>query len=147
VWERRGVRLDRADCWERLRASRHGVLSTVHADRGVDAVPVVLVVHDGQVVLPVDTVKPKAPGRLQRLRNIDDDPRVVLLVDHYDDDWSELWWVRAHGRAQEAEPTGAQLDALGAAFPAYRREGAIGAVIVVDVDRVTGWHAKPDPGA
>lgn len=137
------MRLDDAACWERLRGSRHGVLSTVHVERGVDAVPVVFVVHDGTLVLPVDTVKAKSSGRLQRLRNIESDPRVVLLADHYDDDWSALWWVRAHGRAREAVPTRDQLDALAATFPAYASDGAVTSVIVVEVDTIAGWSAGP----
>jgi PPOX class probable F420-dependent enzyme len=141
------MRLDETTCWERLRSSRHGVLGTVHAARGVDAVPVVYVVeHDRELVLPVDAVKAKSGARLQRLRNISRDPRVVLLVEHFDDDWSQLWWVRAHGSAREAEPTTVQLDALAAAFPEYRSAEAVPAVIVVDVGEVTGWRAMPDHG-
>jgi PPOX class probable F420-dependent enzyme len=146
VCERRGVRLDDDACWERLRSSRHGVLSTVHPARGVDSVPVVFVVDvdDMELVLPVDTVKAKSGVRLQRLRNIDADPRVTLLVDHYDDDWSQLWWVRAHGRARAATPTAGQLEALAAAFPAYDSAGAVPAVILVEVDELAGWQAAPD---
>lgn len=138
------MRLDEATCWERLRHARHGVLSTVHPVRGVDAVPVVFVVRDGQLVLPIDTVKPKSGARLQRLRNIEGDARVTLLVDHYDDDWSQLWWVRAHGRAREATPTTAQVDMLAAAFTGYRAADAVRSVIVIDVDDLAGWSARPD---
>ena len=81
----------------RLTAHDHGILCTVHAERGVDAVPVVYVVdEDGYVGVPVDRVKPKASVRLQRERNLEADPRATLLVEHWDrDDWSRLWWVRA----------------------------------------------------
>ena len=43
--------------------------------------------------------KPKTTTRLQRLRNIEAHPQVALLADHYADDWSRLWWVRADGAA------------------------------------------------
>jgi PPOX class probable F420-dependent enzyme len=135
------MRLDPTECWARLDDARHGVLATVHPTRGVDAVPVVFVVHDGQVVLPIDTVKAKSGPRLQRLRNLEADPRAVLLVDRYEADWSALWWVRAHGRGREAPPTPPQRDRLAAAFPAYRDAEAITAVIVFEVDEVTGWRA------
>jgi PPOX class probable F420-dependent enzyme len=136
------MRLDDEVCWDVLRRSRHGVLGTVHPDRGVDAVPVVFVVEGRQIVLPIDTVKPKVAGAtLQRVRNLDADPRAVLLVDGYDDDWSRLWWVRAHGRADQAEPTPAQLDQLSSAFPAYREGGSVTSVIRVAVDDLTGWSA------
>ena len=124
--------------------SRHGVLGTVHTDRGVDAVPVVFVVDGDQIVIPVDTVKPKRNARLQRLRNLDADPRAVLLVDHYDDgDWSDLWWVRVHGHAQQLEPTAEQLEQLASAFPAYATPGAVTSVIVLVPDEVSGWAAGP----
>jgi PPOX class probable F420-dependent enzyme len=142
VWHGAYVQLDAEVCWERLRAARHGTFGTVHAARGVDAVPVVFVVEHDHVVIPIDTVKPKAGPRLQRLRNLLVDARSVLLVDHYDEDWSELWWVRAHGNAKEHGPTSAQLDALSRAFPAYRDPGTITSVVVLEPDEVTGWAAR-----
>ena len=137
------VRLDDTACWARLGDAGHGVLGTVHAERGVDAVPVVFVVDGDRLVIPIDTVKPKAARRLQRLRNLAADGRAVLLVDHYEDDWSRLWWVRVHGQAQEAEPTAPLLDALARAFPAYAAEGAVISVIVLAPAEVTGWAAGP----
>ena len=68
----------------------------------------------------VDEVKPKRDARLARLDDIARDPRVALLVDHYDADWSALWWVRIDGDAA-AHETGElrerALDALAAKFP------------------------------
>ncbi|MEE3132964.1 MAG: pyridoxamine 5'-phosphate oxidase family protein [Pseudomonadota bacterium] len=56
-------------------------------------VPVVLVSADNHIYLPIDG-KLKKPGTLKRLSNIELHPEVTLLVDHYEDDWSQLWWVR-----------------------------------------------------
>lgn len=136
------MQLDDTGCWARLGAAGHGALGTVHARRGVDAVPVVYVVDDGWVIIPIDAVKPKRGPRLQRLRNLDDDARAVLLVDHYDDDWSQLWWVRVHGSATEAPPSGPQLERLTAAFPAYAAAGSVPSVVVLAPDEVTGWAAR-----
>ena len=74
----------------------------MHAERGVDAVPVAYAVDDdGYVGVPIDLVKPKASLRLQRERNLEADPRATLLVEHWDrSDWSRLWWVRAELRWQ-----------------------------------------------
>jgi len=140
------MRLDERACWQRLGSSTHGVLGTVHEDRGVDLVPVVFVVDETRVVVPVDTVKPKAGGRLQRLTNLAADPRATLLVERYTDDWSQLWWVRAHGLAVESAPSHGVLDALRAAFPAYRAPDAVAGLIVISVLEVTGWSAGPGPG-
>ena len=38
------VTLDTEECWTRLTESTHGVLATLHPERGVDAVPVVFAV-------------------------------------------------------------------------------------------------------
>ena len=146
MWQRPTVQLDTAASWERLRAAHHGILGTVHAARGVDAVPVVFVIHGEQAVIPIDTVKPKSGPMLQRLRNLLVDPRAVLLVDHYDEDWSQLWWVRVHGRAEQQVPSTDQLEALRRAFPAYRDPDAVTSVIVLEPSAVSGWSANPTSG-
>src|SRR4051812_26018050 len=116
----------------------HGVLATVHPARGVDAVPVVFAaMDDGRLAIPVDTVKPKSTTRLQRIVNVEVDPRCVLLVDHYDDDWSRLWWVRVHAHA---EVTDIVPDAL-RRFAAYASPEAVVAAIVLAPTEVTGWRA------
>ena len=103
------MRLAESEARARLVAHDHGILCTVHAERGVDAVPVAYVVdEDDYVGVPVDLVKPKASSRLQRERNLKADPRATLLVEHWDrGDWSQLWWVRAELHSQgDAAPGG-----------------------------------------
>ena len=56
-------------------------------------VPVVLVSEGNHIYLPIDG-KLKRPGTLKRMSNIELHPEVALLVDHYEEDWSQLWWVR-----------------------------------------------------
>ncbi|EWT00664.1 hypothetical protein N865_14150 [Intrasporangium oryzae NRRL B-24470] len=140
------MRLDPEVARARLAAHDHGVLCTIHAVRGVDAVPVVFVVDDdGFVGIPVDVVKPKASTRLQRERNLEADPRATLLVEHWDPrDWSRLWWVRAGLRYEPAPPPGreASLAALLARrFTQYRDEPFV-RVLVLRVAAVTGWAAR-----
>ena len=137
------MRLTATEARARLAAHDHGVLCTVHAERGVDAVPVVYVVdEDGCVGVPVDEVKPKASSRLQRERNLEADPRAALLVEHRDrGDWSRLWWVRAELRWQgdAAAARTADLAArLARAFPQYRDQ-PFTRVLVLRVVGVTGW--------
>jgi hypothetical protein len=125
------------DAWVLLRTSDHGVFGTVHAERGVDAVPVVFAVDGERILIPIDTVKAKSTTDLQRIVNLAQDPRCVLLVVHYDDDWSRLWWVRVHATASVIE---GRHDAL-TRFAAYRTEGAVEATIVLEPTAVTGWQA------
>lgn len=139
------MRLAEEEARARLAAHDHGVLCTVHPDRGVDAVPVAFAVdEDGYVGVPVDLVKPKAALRLQRERNLEADPRATLLVEHWDsDDWSRLWWVRAELRWQGdavADRETALARMLAERYPQYRDEPFV-RVLVLRILVVTGWAA------
>ena len=139
------MRLAPTEARSRLAGHDHGVLCTLHAERGVDAVPVVYAADDrGFVGVPVDRVKPKAPGRLQRERNLQADPRATLLVERWDrEDWASLWWVRAALR-WEPEPDatllGSLTDALAHRFTQYR-DRPFSRLLVLRVVAVTGWAA------
>jgi PPOX class probable F420-dependent enzyme len=135
------VRLDDETCWARLRSRSHGVLGTVHASRGLDLVPVVFAVLGDDIVVPIDTVKPKSTTKLQRLANIEHDARCSMLVDHYDDDWAQLWWVRVHARATVIDPSDAQRAALAARFSQYTAASSVASAIVLHVESINGWSA------
>ena len=141
------MRLGEDEALARLAAHDHGVLCTVHAERGVDAVPVVYAVgDDGDVGVPVDRVKPKASSRLQRERNLEADPRATLLVDHWDPaDWSRLWWVRAELRWQgdaDAARQAALAERLAARYAQYR-DHPFARVLVLRIVGLAGWAADP----
>ena len=137
--------LPEAECRRRLGEARHLVLATVHPARGVDVVPVVAAAEGATVWIPVDTVKAKSTTSLRRVANVRRDPRVSLLAEHYDDDWSRLWWVRAHGTAREAGPEGLARarTALRRRYRDYEDPTAIVAALLVEVDRWSGWSAQP----
>ena len=143
--QRRTVRLTDDEARIRLAGSVHGVLSTVHPTRGVDAVPAVYAIDDdGLLAVPVDTVKPKASTRLQRERNLEIDPRAALLVEHWNrDDWSRLWWVRAELRF-EANPgpdrTADLADRLAGRYPQYR-DRPFARILVLRIIGLAGWAA------
>jgi PPOX class probable F420-dependent enzyme len=145
------MRLSDTECQGRLAAGRHGVLATMHPTRGVDLVPVVYALLGSAIVIPVDTVKakntrPDRPPELQRQRNLDGDPRCSLLVEHYDEDWSRLWWVRVHAAGSHRTPVADELRALENRFEPYRRPGAVPAVVVLTPTAVTGWQAGDASG-
>ncbi len=97
----------------------------------------------GCLVSAVDH-KPKRSSRLQRLTNIAADPGVTVLVDHYDDDWTTLWWVRLRGHATELAPgsdSDSAIDALVAKYPQYRQRRPAGPVVRVGITGLTGWAA------
>jgi PPOX class probable F420-dependent enzyme len=124
-------------------------LATVTPDGIPHLVPVVFALDgdlrgDRDVVYTAVDAKPKTTKRLRRLANIESNPQVSLLVDHYADDWTQLWWVRADGVAAihsdgEAQHTGYRL--LRAKYPQYQSVPLDGPVITVTVHRWTSWHA------
>lgn len=139
------MRLAEDEAKARLAGHDHGILCTVHAERGVDAVPVAYVVDDdGYVGVPVDRVKPKASLRLQRERNLEADPRATLLVEHWDaGDWAQLWWVRAELRWQGAADAGRQATlaaGLAGRYPQYRDQ-PFARVLVLRIVDLAGWAA------
>lgn len=141
------MRLGEDEALARLAAHDHGVMCTVHAERGVDAVPVVYVKdEDGYVGVPVDRVKPKSSLRLQRERNLEADVRATLLVDQWDrDDWSRLWWVRAQLRWQgndAADRAESLANELARRYPQYR-DRPFARVLVLRIVAVSGWAASP----
>lgn len=142
------MQLDRPRCEDLLRRSERGVLGTIHAERGVDAVPVCFVVDGSTVAVPVDTVKPKVSTGLQRVRNLEADPRAVLLCDHWDSsDWARLWWVRASlHRVDPGAPLRGRLELLlSGKYPQYR-ERPFADLIAFRIAGLTGWSGESGPG-
>lgn len=137
------MRLSPAQARHRFAASPVARLATVRPDGAPHVVPVVFALEDEVVSIAVDH-KPKRSTRLQRLANLRAEPRCSLLVDHYDDDWSHLWWVRADGDAEvvdEPAPDHPRLQALVRRHPPYRDRPPAGPLILVEVRRWSGWAA------
>ena len=83
----------------RVAAAPVARLATIRRDGGPRLVPITFALVDELPCFVVDEVKPKRDTRLARLADIARDPRVTLLVDHYEADWAALWWVRIDGTA------------------------------------------------
>ncbi|MEX0743714.1 MAG: pyridoxamine 5'-phosphate oxidase family protein, partial [Actinomycetota bacterium] len=84
---------------------------------------------------------------LQRLRNIEHQPAVELVVDEYDEDWDTLWWVRVRGSARvvvEVDERDAALGLLRAKYPQYESTDDPGLVVAIEVETITGWEPTPD---
>ena len=124
-----------------LGESRVGRLATVRPDGWPHIVPITYAVVDRMVVTMVDH-KPKTTTRLQRLANIEAEPRVTLLVDEWSEDWRRLRWARFDGTA-EIHQTGdlweLARDALVARYDQYRDHPPNGPAIVITIHGITGW--------
>ena len=142
------MRLSSEQARSRLAANVHGVLATLHPERGPDPQPVVYAVSDdGHVGVPIDRVKPKASSRLQREDNLEADPRGSLLIEHWDtEDWSRLWWVRAdleHVDGPSAELVDDLANRLAGTVPQYA-DKPFHRVLVCRIVSVTGWSAAEE---
>ena len=132
------------ECRRRLTASAVARLATTGL-RGPHIVPIVFAVADDVIFTVVDH-KPKRSRDLTRLRNIAQSPQVAVLVDHYDDDWERLWWVRADGRASVVSSPEAMAPGIALLARRYRQYGEAppqGPLIRIEVDRWSGWAATP----
>lgn len=122
-------------------AARVARLATVGADGQPHLVPVTFAARNDVLVIAIDH-KPKRSTDLKRLRNIEVDSRVCVLVDHYDDqDWSHLWWVRADGTARilQGDDRTAPVSWLVAKYSQYLENPPAGPVIWIDVSTWRGW--------
>lgn len=141
----------------RLADARVGRLATVMPTRssslgysgsdGTDVrphvVPCCFVVIGDTIYSAVDG-KPKSTLALKRLANIRARPRASLLVDHFSEDWDELWWVRADGAArviEQGEEWVGAIDHLVAKYHQYAAMRPRAAVVAIDIDQWRSWSA------
>jgi PPOX class probable F420-dependent enzyme len=122
-------------------------LATVDADGRPHLVPVCFVLSDDaagdRVYIAVDH-KPKRGTDLRRTANLRATGHACLLVDRYDEDWSQLWWVRLDGSGSELHDLGEAsraIDALAAKYPQYRADRPNGPVLRIDIEAYRGWSA------
>jgi len=128
----------------RLTAARVARLATIDPDGRPHLVPIVFAVEDDTLYSPVDR-KPKRSQRLRRIENARARPDVTILVDHYDDDWDTLWWIRVRGRARvldQGEERERALALLAAKYPQYEREPPDGPVLAVDLTEERSWSSR-----
>ncbi len=133
--------VSQAEGLTRIAAARCGHLATVRPDGRPHVVVVTFATIDGTVVTAIDE-KPKTTHRLQRLVNLETNPAVSFLVDHYDDDWTHLWWVRIDGTATIHHADALRslaVVALAAKYDQYEAEPPLGPVIAITADKVSSW--------
>ena len=81
-------------------------LGTLHPGGTPQLVPIVFVAEGSLIYTPIDG-KPKRGDHLQRLRNVEHRRAVCVLLDHYNEDWQSLWWLRIDGQADVLAHDGA----------------------------------------
>ena len=141
-----------------LEARRVGRLSTIDGDGMPHVVPVCYALIENSIFVILDE-KPKRVGArsLKRVRNILNNPRTALVVDHYEDtDWERLGWVMARGHAEIIEPGSEHAEALRELRRRYHQYRAMtldqSPMIALRIQKIASWgrlDAKapdiPDP--
>lgn len=123
-------------------------MATADAYGAPHVIPVCYV-FDGRFVYSVLDQKPKSVSliRLRRVRNIQDNPRASLVVDHYEDDWERLGYVLVTGRAALLVDGDERVEAvrlLREKYPQYRAMDVDeNPVIKITPDRIVGWGMVP----
>ncbi len=134
--------MDERQALERLGEARVARMATIDGRGGPHVIPVVFAV-DGRTIYWAVDQKPKRSPALKRLANLRANPAVQLVVDRYDEDWSSLWWVRATGQArilENGDEREEALEILAAKYPQYREQPPDGAVVAIDIGRLSWWE-------
>jgi PPOX class probable F420-dependent enzyme len=127
----------------RMLSAQVARLATIEPDGRPHLVPIVFVIH-GQTLYAAVDAKPKRSRRLRRIENARNRPDVTVLADHYEDDWSRLWWVRLDGRARvldAGDEAALALRLLIEKYEQYRREQPGPPVLAIDISNWRGWEA------
>ena len=133
---------------ERVITARVARLATIDPDGRPHLVPIVFAV-DGDTLYSAVDRKPKRSQTLRRIENARVRPDVTILVDHYSEDWSALWWIRLRGRARvldDGEERQHALALLREKYSQYRDEPPDGPVLAVDVTDLRDWSASVGSG-
>ena len=133
--------MDVGEARRRLAAARVGHLATVTVANRAHVVPCCFVLLADTVYSPVDA-KPKSTLALRRLENIESNGAASLLVDHYEEDWDTLWWVRVDGTGrtvEEAVERDEAIDLLRAKYEQYRAVSIPGPVLAIDIEHWRTW--------
>jgi PPOX class probable F420-dependent enzyme len=134
-----------------LAGARRAMLATIAPDGRARLVPICFVLDGARPVLytPLDD-KPKRvdePLQLARVRDLLRDPRVSVLVDRWDEDWTRLAWLRCQGTAAFLEPGGdgsgehgSAVGSLRAKYPQYATHRLEARPLIrIAIQNATSW--------
>jgi PPOX class probable F420-dependent enzyme len=129
-----------------VQAHRIGHLASVDMHAGPHVVPVCFV-YDGVAIYSAIDHKPKRTSGygMKRIQNIVQNPQVAFLVDHYEEDWPQLYYVLMRGTAtilEDGPERQRALRMLEAKYPQYRERhlsDSAGLVIKILPTSVRHW--------
>jgi PPOX class probable F420-dependent enzyme len=136
--------MDRERMRQLVAQARVARLATISPDSRPHLVPICFALAGDVLYTAVDD-KPKRSRRLQRLTNVRVHPEVAVLIDHYAEDWTRLWWVRLRGPARvlgSGSEVERALKLLADKYEQYRERPPGEPVLAVTVEEWRGWSAR-----
>ena len=131
---------------EFIEGARVARLATVDSEFKPHVVPVVFVFDGNHFFIPVDEKrKVSKPEKLKRIRNIQDNPNVALLIDQYDEDWTKLAFVMIQGKASVASKREGNIQVrraynkLMVKYVQYQKIGVGEMCIKITPKKVASW--------
>jgi len=121
-------------------------LATVDQKSHPYVVPVVFVFHENSFFIPLDEkVKTVNARKLKRVKNIEKNPNVTLLIDEYQNDWKKLFFLMIHGKATVIDGKNSKLmdkihKLLISKYPQYKKIGVGNSCIKINPTKVTFWN-------
>ena len=136
--------MDSEEMRRRISGAMVARLATLGPGGRPHVVPITFALDHDTMFFAID-FKPKKTADLQRLRNIEANPSVSVLVDHYEEDWTKLWWVRADGTARiviDGDVFEKGIALLTQRYAQYRSARPAGPVVSIAIERMSGWSAS-----
>lgn len=132
---------------QRVRVAR---LATIDSEFKPYLVPVVFVFDGNHFFIPVDEKRKKTkPEKLRRIKNIQGNPNVALLIDEYSEDWSRLAFVMIQGTASvvKCRPQAdiqlkQALKELTTKYTQYQKIGTGEMCIIIKPEKVASWRSS-----
>ena len=125
----------------RVQEASVGRLGTITSSGRPHLVPCCFVLRDDTAYTAVDA-KPKSTLALRRIDNLVGNPAASLLIDHYEEDWWALWWVRLDGTGRVVDSPAeseAAKKALVSKYPQYGQLAIPGPVIALEIETWRAW--------
>jgi PPOX class probable F420-dependent enzyme len=136
--------MNQSEALTRLETARVGRFATITAGGRPHIVPITFAMVEGRIVHMVDH-KPKRSVELKRLANLRTDSHASLLVDHYQEDWARLWWIRVDGQAvvsDQGPEWESARQALTRKYPQYQTRPPEGPAVLMTIRNITSWAAS-----
>jgi len=120
-------------------------LATVDQKLHPYVVPVVFVFYENSFFIPLDEKTKTVNSRnLKRVKNIEKNPNVTLLIDKYQNNWKKLFFLMIHGKAKMIDGNSKLMDKIHklliSKYPQYKKIGIGNSCIRINPTKVTFWN-------